>query len=405
MSLVQTREFTTARLREFAQIAARQGITFVLFVAAFGNLENILDQAQYVSLLLTYNYGLLICGVSLLGYPTVLQHRFSLRSTAALQTVHQLTVSVLVALAISLGAVFLISFFRDLPIHVNLVFFLFCYTLFTQLLSISFGKGNVFSINLAELLGVTVFFVSTMLVTIEGVNQAFVVVAFSYGVRCTVLLFYLLRRSRVDLDRPPEGTVVSKLSFWQVSAVSAINIFLFRSILPILEQHNISAKLVNPLILAWPIIERVLSLTATSNAILYRYIARDEINSRLKSIFQGLLAMITLGCFIFAWIAYGYIYGETPLSDVTYILILGFLFFWSLKSFQANVFVAIGRVSILLPLITFQLLVILGLYACAALNAKFGIEWSLAVICLMLLITYVIGAIVLKNIKLEGYHA
>ena len=146
----------------------------------------------------------------------------------------------------------------------------------------------------------------------------------------------------------------------------------------------------------WPLIERITSITTTLNAILYRHIARGEMTQGLKHLFQGGVLVLMPITFTIVWAGYSYFYDQVTVSGPIYFLVLTFVTAWSVRSYQANVFVAGGRLRFLSVLTFFQLTVVFGLYVFAVQKAVFGVDLSLVVICVMLIITCVMGAIAQK---------
>jgi hypothetical protein len=369
MSSTNSSGFALKRFKEFSQVILRQGITFLIYITAFGNLAITLDTHTYSDFLILYNYCILFCGILLLGYPTLLQHRFSLKSLRSWEIIRQLVILLSVSIMIAMIATFLLRIINPLNSYGAIISFMFLHTFFTQMLHISYGRGRVGAINLAEICGVSTFLLSTVVLNLTEIEQVFLILGLSFLVRNVILMIHFFSNATKVLTSTDQDKSTADISFWRISIISALNISLFRVLLPISEQHKITTGQLNLFLLAWPILERTLSLTSNCNAILYRLLAGTT----------PIILSIT-------WILYTFFYNSNFEFDIQYVLILCFSFLWSLNSFQANLLVATRRLNILLILIVFKCIVYGALMILPALNIILGIECSIIIINISLFI-------------------
>lgn len=355
-------------------------MTATLFIVAFGILADRLDSADYVKLIVIYNLTILSCGVALLGYPTILQHRFSkefvdeekLRSSAFL--------IVLISILIAIIACFLVAELNNIDEKFPLFMWMIFYTLFTQLLMMCFGLGKIIAINISEILGSLILFFGVYFSSVYTLGGFFWVLAVSYILRSLVLIFQILlwnaTRSR-SVNNSESLQKDDDLPFWRTSFISASTIVLFRLIVPIAEASQISKEKILNLVLYWPMIDRLLTLTTNLNAIIFRFISTNRINTALLRIIHLGIAIISPIAFVAIWAIYSSVMELNFSLDMTYILVLILIAGWSFRAFQINTLVARSMTRVIFYSSFIQLVWILVLWVLAYYGYLFGVNQAL----------------------------
>lgn len=339
-----------------------------------------LDSEDYVQLVIIYNLTILFCGVALLGYPTILQHRFSnesideeeLRSSGFLVSF----ISILVAIV----ACFLVAELKNLDEKLPLFIWMVFYTLFTQLLMMCFGLGKIIAINTSEILGSLILFFGVYFLSNYTLGGFLWILALSYIVRSLVLIFQILYWNNTRSPNFNTSEHLQKhvdLPFWRTSFISASNIVVFRLIVPIADVSQISKEQIFKLVLYWPMIDRILTLTTNLNAIIFRFISTNRIKTASIRILNFSLAFISPIAFVVIWYTYSNLMGFNFSLDITYLLVLILLAGWSFRSFQINTLVARSLTKVIFFLSCIQLVWILALWAFAYYGYLSGVNQAL----------------------------